>query len=94
MTCAIQCWKDAHPGCPVAVNEFGLAVTAVGVDFKPRLPHRFIAEELRLFESIGVNHAVWIWEVQDEDYTEREFDVRTNTQVLEALQENWKLNRN
>jgi alpha-galactosidase/6-phospho-beta-glucosidase family protein len=94
MVCGVQCWKEAHPGCPVVVNEFGLAVNEVGFDHKPRFPQKFMAEELRLFESIGVNHAVWIWAVRDETYTERESQVielnSTETYRVEQTNGPWR----
>jgi hypothetical protein len=82
---AVRLWKERHPLSPVGVNEFGVWHAAERAD-------EFLHEELRLLEAIGVNHAVWIWEVLDPDYDERTFDVKQNSRLLRALEDNWKHN--
>ncbi len=56
----IQTFQSEHQ-VPVAVNEYGAMRWEPGVD-------RFIADEMDLFETLGVNHALWLWESSWEPY--------------------------
>jgi len=53
---------------PVAINEFGVVRWAGGWSGNKKTGHplpdadRFIADQLELLESIGVNHAIWKWD--------------------------------
>ncbi len=80
---------------PVAINEFGVMRWEPGAD-------RYMADTMAIYESMGVNHAYWLWEVQypldfDEfnlrrgpDYDHHE-DVETSA-LIEVIKANWKLN--
>ena len=45
----------ARYGVPVAVNEYGLQRWAPGAA-------QFLSDELELFEQLGINTAIWIWD--------------------------------
>ncbi len=42
-------------GAPVAVNEFGVMRWVPGAE-------RFISDEMALFERLGLNNALWVWD--------------------------------
>ena len=81
---------------PLAVNEFGDSAYAPQVD-------RFIGDEMRLLESLGANHALWLWETSF-PLNYDEFNIRrgpdrsrhadvANSLLMEAIKQDWSLNR-
>ena len=48
---------------PLAINEFGVVRWAPDAS-------EFIDDQLSLFESRGINYAIWIWEVSWEPFAE------------------------
>jgi hypothetical protein len=48
---------------PLAINEFGVVRWAPDA-------HVFLDDQLTLFESRGINYAIWIWEVSYEPFAE------------------------
>ena len=56
----INNWRLKNPNLPVAANEYGL---------KPSRPEsfRFLKEEIKQLETLGLNHAIWLWDLRDED---------------------------
>ena len=94
----IGVYKEEH-GAPVAVTEYGLVRWAPG-------GQEFIQDSIRIFEDLGLNHAVWQWEVSWESYAEevhvfnyrlgddpsnREFIA--STALLSVLHDSWRLNQ-
>ena len=69
-------WRDEKK-VPVAVNEFGVIRWAGGYkDGKPAPDaHRFMEDQLKLIEGLGLNYAVWKWDpaecMGDDDYNFR-----------------------
>ena len=48
---------------PVAVNEYGIVRWVPGGD-------KFLDDQLGLFEELGLNHAIWMWDPAWEPWTE------------------------
>ncbi len=80
---------------PVAVNEFGAMRWARGAD-------QYFRDSTDLFETMGVNHAVWLWETSLKiSWDEFNFkygpsakshaDVN-NSALLQAIRTNWSRN--
>jgi hypothetical protein len=89
-------FRDSR-GAPVAINEFGVMRWEIGAA-------TFLRDELALFEELGVNHAVWLWESDSPriDYDAFNFrhgpdrasraDVPDNP-LIRVLKEDWSRNR-
>lgn len=73
---------DAFAGV-VVVNEFGAA--------NAKSPEPFLRAELEHLERRGLDHAVWLWEVEDPSGY-RAFDVRSAKDVLPTLKDVWSRN--
>ena len=56
----ISNWRQKNPNLPVAVNEYGLKLS------RPE-SFRFLKEEIKQMETLGLNHAIWLWDLRDED---------------------------
>lgn len=80
----LEQWMEKM-GAKTVINEFGLK-------HKQKNAAEFIDSELKLIESLGINHAIWIWEVEDSEYDYREFDIRKNKDLLNVVKANWQLN--
>jgi hypothetical protein len=79
-------WLSDHSGERLAVNEFGVDRT------KPRAA-RFLCEQLNLLESLGVNHAAWLWEGSTTDASyDSTMDFRRIPAQMQVFTENWKGN--
>ncbi len=85
-------------GVRVGVNEFG------AMRWEPGVSH-FVGDETGIFEKMGINYAIWLWECSYRPYVEEvnAFDFRfgplpgntteVNTSpLLEVLKKHWKLN--
>lgn len=80
---------------PIAVNEFGVMRWEPGAD-------KYMADLMSFFETIGVNHAYWLWEVAypitfDEFNLRHGPDFNNHTDVetsdlINAIQADWKRN--
>jgi hypothetical protein len=55
-------FRQEH-GAPVAVNEFGVLRWAPGAA-------DFMRDEMDLFEELGINHALWVWDPDWAPWTE------------------------
>lgn len=87
----------AATGAPVAINEFGVMRWCPGAA-------EYITDQVDVFESRGVNHALWLWEsshppqAEFDDFNFRHGpdplnheDVATST-LIEAIQAAWSRN--
>jgi hypothetical protein len=91
------------PARTVAVTEFGCTRWA-GTPKKPDAPV-YLAEQFRLLEKRGCNHAIWLWEVDDLDYNSpfncrlgvdkanAKSDARSSEILVKTILDNWALNR-
>ena len=80
---------------PVAINEFGVE------RFAPNASD-YVAQQMRLIEAMGANHALWLWETSFPlDYDEFNFrrgpDARNHHDVptsalIEAIKADWAAN--
>jgi hypothetical protein len=87
----------------VAVTEFGCFRWA-GTPKKPLAPV-YLAEQLQLLEKYGLNHALWLWEVDDLDYNSplnfrlgvdmanAKCDAADSDPLVKTIADNWSLNR-
>jgi hypothetical protein len=59
----LSAWKEANK-VPVAVNEFGVIRWVGGWSGGKPAPdaYRFMADQLRLIEGLGLNYAIWKWD--------------------------------
>ena len=73
---------------PLAVNEFG-------IKFRRPSAAKFLEQEFKLLEELGVNHAIWIWEPADASCSGRHFDINSPKAkpVFDVVRTNWKANR-
>ncbi|HJQ23156.1 MAG TPA: cellulase family glycosylhydrolase [Blastocatellia bacterium] len=82
-------------GVPMAVNEFGVERFAKGAS-------DYTAQQMRLIEAMGANHALWLWETSFPlDYDEFNFrrgpdsrnhrDVQTSA-LIEVIKADWAAN--
>jgi len=79
-------WLAQNPGQRLAVNEFGVNRS------KPRAA-RFLCEQLNLLESLGVNHAAWLWEGSTTDASyDSTMDFRRIPAQMLVFRVNWKEN--
>jgi hypothetical protein len=84
---AIRKWRNQTPDIPLCVNEFGVKRWLPGAPL-------FLHEELRLLKKEGLNHAVWSWDATHPLWDARDFDVRSNLELLGQLMANWQENAN
>ena len=86
----------ARQRVPLVVNEFGAVRHAPEV-------HRFTEDQMRQLESLGANHALWLWETSFRlNYDEFNFrhgpdrnhhaDVSSSL-LIDVIKRNWGLNR-
>jgi hypothetical protein len=72
----LSAWKEANK-VPVAVNEFGVIRWVGGWSGGKPAPdaYRFMADQLRLIEGLGLNYAIWKWDpaecMGDDDFNFR-----------------------
>ncbi len=97
MLAAIADFRTQHQ-VPVAVNEFGVMRWEPGAA-------QFLADQMSLFESMGLNHALWLWESSWEPYASEvdAFNFRhgpnpnhhedvANSALIQVIKENWGRN--
>lgn len=91
----IQQFADSQEQ-PIAINEFGVKRWAPKAE-------KFLAEELSRIETLGANHAIWIWETSSPLVTYRDFDFRrgpkaksrkevATSKLIEVIKANWAKN--
>lgn len=82
---------------PVAVNEFGVKRWAPG-------SAAFVQDEMKHFERLGLNHAIWLWGSSDGRVSWDDFDVRkgplrsnhtrvSTSRLIDVIKSNWSHNR-
>ena len=81
----ILAWKNTYK-VPVVVNEFGCKLT------RPKC-NLFLKKQVELLEQIGVNWAVWNWEVSDPNYKYHAMDIRSDLIILNLFKTLWIKNQ-
>jgi hypothetical protein len=90
-------FREEHE-CPVAVNEYGVVRWVPGAA-------QFMDDQMALFEAMGINYALWIWEVSWKPFAEEvhAFNFRygpdpenrgnlTSSDLIDVLQTYWSRN--
>jgi hypothetical protein len=100
--CAICRFADEHPTQPIAVGEFG-CVRWAGTADKRDAPI-YLREQFELLEVGGFNHALWLWEAENIDYSQFNFrfgvdpmntkhDAPADEALVKLVRDNWARNR-
>ena len=83
-------------GIPISVGEFGTMRWEPGAE-------KYLEDTLSLFEGLGLNHAIWLWESSLPSITYDQFNYRRgknsdqhqdilSNELLKVLKRNWKRN--
>lgn len=84
----LESFRNSHK-VPLAVMEYGL---------KHRVPDsaKFLSDELEIFETLQLSHALWLWETDYSGVDWDDFNVRAASDpvFLDTLKKNWQRNVN